>query len=173
MNRPRDGDQDGVVRPASATRAVVVALAVLAASACSTSGLAFRQDDRLRFIEPGDREDVEEPVTFRWRAEGLPAGTTYAVFVDRSPQPPGKTVAWLFRDDKSCARIPRCPDTEFLALRDIFLTDEEEITISRLRDIDGGGRQLHEVTVVLLDRQGRRIGESAFTREVQLRAEDG
>ncbi|MFP5326204.1 MAG: hypothetical protein ACLGHT_01835 [Acidimicrobiia bacterium] len=160
------------MRPATAARAALVALAVLGASACSASGLAFRQDDRVRFVEPADREEVEEPVKFRWRAEGLPAGTTYAVFVDRSPQPPGKTVAWLFRDDKSCARIPECPDSEYLALRGIFLTDEEELTVSRLRDLDDQSRQLHAVTVVLLDRQGRRLGESAFIREVQLRAED-
>lgn len=126
----------------------------------------------MAFVQPADREEVRTPIRFRWRAQDLPAGTTYAVFVDRSPQPPGKTVAWLFRDDESCQRDPSCPDAEFLAIRDVYLTDRPEITIERVRRRDEERRrEIHVVTVVLLDADGRRMGESAFSREVQVLSE--
>lgn len=161
-------DQDGSVR-----RVASAALAVALLGACSVNGLAFKQDERVSFVEPGDRDEVEVPLEVRWRATDLPLGTSYAVFVDRAPQPPGKTVAWLFRDDDACERDPSCPNEEFLAVRDIYLTREPRLTIERLRDQqEGTRREFHEITVVLLDAKGRRIGESAFSREVQVVSED-
>lgn len=167
MHRVREADQDGPVR-----RVASAFLTVALLGGCGVQGLAFKQDDRVQFSSPGDRAEVDAPVTFRWSARDLPAGTTFAVFVDRSPQPPGKTIRWLFRDDDSCKDVPGCPDAEFLAIRDIYVTKKPSITIERLRErSDGRRRQLHEVTVVLLDENGRRIGESAFTREVQVLVE--
>jgi hypothetical protein len=144
---------------------LVVLVALL--PACGVSGLSFVQDERVTIDAPKDRSKVDLPLTVRWRAHDFDG--TYAVFVDRAPQPPGRTLAWLLRDDKVCAARPGCPDATYLAERDIHPTTTTSITIDRLPDTTRDERRdRHEVTIILLDRKGRRIGESAFTVEFEV-----
>jgi hypothetical protein len=151
-----------------------VALAVVVAavsSACSLSGLAFRQDDRLSFITPDDRAEVSLPVTVRWEVEDFevgPGAGSFAVFVDRAPQPPGKPLDWLARNDESCKLATTCPDEQWYATRYVFPTTATELRIDRLPARADDRREFHEVTVVLLDEQGRRVGETAWTLEFQV-----
>jgi hypothetical protein len=85
------------------------------------------------------------------------------VFVDQTPQPPGKTLAWVARKDRSCRKSDGCPDAEYLAARNIYSTSDTSITFEQLpRPSDEKKKERHNVTIVLLDAQGRRIGESAF-----------
>lgn len=153
-------------------RVVLVSLALtLLGNGCGLSGLAFRQDDRLSFVSPGDRDEVTLPVTVTWRVEDFDVGEdagSFAVFVDRAPQPPGKTLAWLARNDDACRADDGCPDADWFAERDVFPTTDSEIVIDRLPARSDDRREYHEVTVVLLDEDGRRVGETGWTLEFQV-----
>lgn len=148
------------------------ALALLASTACLPQDLAFRVDERVMIIEPRNREIVSLPVTVRWEVENFEVvqqpeaprdGAGYfAVFVDQSPMPPGKTVAWLVKDDRSCDPSDGCPDAEYLRERGVYLSTDTQVLVEELPQRRDGRRERHTATVVLLDGAGRRIGESVF-----------
>jgi hypothetical protein len=157
-------------------------LVLVVMPACATHGLAFREDNRVTIVRPADRALERPPITVEWRVHDFevtgptptarPDAGYFAIFVDRAPQPAGRTVEWLFRDDNSCRPADGCPDQRYLADRDIYTTDETQFTIQNLRQIDPSNKrrrkELHEATIVLLDGRGRRIGESAFPAEFQV-----
>jgi hypothetical protein len=148
----------------------VLAMVALA-PACGVQGLSFVQDGRVKIVAPGDRAEVRLPVTVRWTSRDFDG--TYAVFVDRAPVPPGRTLAWLARDDELCDQTPDCPNAAWFRDRDVYATSTAEVTIDDLPDLtDGERRDFHEASIVLIDREGRRVGESAFTVEFQV-AHDG
>jgi hypothetical protein len=145
----------------------------LFASSCATSGLAFVQDDRLEIVSPVSHTKVSLPVTIRWKVDGFrvtrPDGMSdrnsgyFGIFVDRAPVPPGKTLDWIARDDKRCLANPPCPDELYFADRETYTTDQTFFTLAQLPDQDAyQGHETHEVSIVLLDGAGRRIGESAW-----------
>jgi hypothetical protein len=148
---------------------------LLGLTACVPQGLAFRVDDRLTFITPEDRATVSLPVVIDWEirdfevvdpgtpADGGDAGY-FAVFVDRAPMPPNESLRWLARKDTSCRPDDGCPDEEYLNARGVWTTTETELVLEQLpRTTDREDRkERHRAVVVLLDAQGRRIGESAF-----------
>ena len=154
---------------------VVVALLLATASACGfgTAGLSFVADDRVSITSPRDREKLRLPVTVDWtvddfevtgpgRGSGAREGY-FAVFVDRGPIPPGKTLRHVAKDDRSCRADDGCPDEEYLTARGIYTTSETELVLENMRKTARDGRrEFHEVTIVLLDADGRRIGESAW-----------
>lgn len=165
--------------------------AVLALGACSFTGLAFYEDRRLSFVSPEDREEVTLPVTIDWeirdfeiiepaeqpRPAQTPSGEAepdpdrgfFAVFVDQTPQPPGEPLAWFARDDETCERNPNCPDESYLASRGAHTTSDTQFTIDVLpQPSEENRREIHEVTVVLLDPDGLRISESAWTIEFEV-----
>ena len=145
-------------------------------------GLSFVEDDRVSILEPGDRDNVELPMTVRWSVEDFrvtgPTGTAtsdagyFAVFVDRAPQRPGRTVESLARGDAACEVDPACPDEAYFASRGVYTTAETEITIDFIPDLtEGDNRDFHEITIVLLNGEGERIGESAFRVEFEVARE--
>jgi hypothetical protein len=149
-------------------------LALTALPACGRlDGLAFREDTRVEMIAPPDRAEVTLPVTVRWTSRA--PVRRFGVFVDRAPQPPGKPVAWFARDDEACRGTPGCPSAAYLAERNVFTTTRTSFTIERLLDTqrDVQRREFHEVTVVLLDDAGKRIGEGAWTVEFQVTRDRG
>ena len=156
-------------------RALTLALAcALLLSGCVSQGLAFRIDDRLTITAPESRAEVGLPLTVRWEVERFrvaaqgsepPSSNAgyFAVFVDATPQPPGKGLAWLSRKDRSCRPADGCPDAEYLAAKYIFTTTDTHITFEQLpRPAKEKGKERHTVTIVLLDTAEKRIGESAF-----------
>jgi hypothetical protein len=162
------------VRVRTALPALAVVLMALT-SGCVPQGLAFRVDDRLTILSPKARSEVTLPVTVRWSVRDFavipPASTEsagsdsgyFGVFLDRPPQPPGKPLAWVARDDRGCRPADGCPDAEYLADRNIYSTTATEIVFRQLpRPSSKKGKERHQVTIVLLDADGRRIGESAF-----------
>ena len=151
---------------------VLVGLAVLA-GACVPQGLALVQDDRVEIVAPVARATVREPVTIRWRVDGFrisgrdgrdePDAGYFGMFVDTNPVPPGKPLSWVAHDDRRCQSTPGCPDATYLADHRTYAVTTTSFTLSVLPDLDTySGHELHEVTVVLLDGTGRRIGESAW-----------
>jgi hypothetical protein len=147
----------------------VVLGAVAVTSACSAEGLAFEVDDRVEFVAPGDRQRVRLPVELRWDSTMAPpneGGPYFVVFVDREPMRPGHTIATVLED--SCRRDPTCPDLGYLEERGIYLRDTPTVTFETIPDRATsnrtGAEESHEAVVVLVDRDGRRIDEAAWSR---------
>ena len=159
----------------------LVLFAVLA-SGCGVSGLNFKDDKRLSFVTPGDRAEVRLPVTIEWTVSDFdvtgPDGSarrdagSFGVYIDRTPQPPGEKQEWLVRNDQMCKNDPSvCSNTDFLAQRDVHTTTETSFMIERLPLPSGNAqrrREFHDVTIVLLNGRGERIGESAFVRQFEV-----
>lgn len=156
---------------------VLLGLAVVVVSACRTEGLAFRQDDRVAIVHPADRQTVQLPMTVDWEIEDdlSTAGSrgveemVFGVFIDRRPQPPGETLQSLAEDDETCQATPGCPDAEWLATRGVYRTTATSLEIDSLPDLRSGRRSdvrdRHEIVIVLLDANDRRISESTFSVE--------
>jgi hypothetical protein len=156
-------------------RAVLIAAA--AALSLSSCGGELERDDRVRFLTPPEGARVTLPLVLRWEAEGFRArgfdGSrtddrgVYAVFVDSAPMRPGEHLDSLARGDRTCEATPGCPDRTWLADRGVHLTTQPFLALQGLPSKGGrsapGGRR-HQVTVVLLDGRGVRVGEGAWTR---------
>lgn len=142
-----------------------LAVFALLSSSCAVNGLAFRKDTRFSWVSPESGEQVRTPFELAWEMtdyEGI-----FAVFFDRTPMAPGDTLLDLVPDSDPCRRQATCPDAEWLADEDIFVTAETSVLIQDVRDGSGRGsdRDPKEVTIVLLDETGRRTSETAFVRE--------
>lgn len=158
---------------------VLAALAVLACSACIPDHYAFLVDDRLTITSPKNLDEVTLPVTIRWKIEdfdvvepGSPVRDSagyFGVFVDREPMPAGEDLRWLARKDTACEASAGCPDKQYLADRDVHVTTDTELVLEDLEEGPEGRRERHTVTIVLLDPTGKRIGESAFYVDFEVR----
>lgn len=138
---------------------------------CDLSNLQFVQDYRVRFVEPSDRDTVTLPVTLRWEVYGFRvtgkdgrasrAAGYFAVFVDRDPIPPGRTLEWYAKEEGSCGDSA-CGAVKNLA--NVYTTESTNLELTRLPATkkNTGGVEKHEAVIVLLDAEGKRIGESAF-----------
>lgn len=149
-------------------------------SSCGVHGLNFRQDERLEITAPEDRAKVALPVTVTWRVRDfqitgpdrdsrLDAGY-FGVYVDRAPQPPERTQAWLVRDDPNC-QTASCATRSYLAQQNVYSTSQQQFTVDRLPAPTTNAprrREFHDVTIVLLNGRGERIGESAFTLQFEV-----
>ena len=132
-------------------------VAVLLGSGCQ-SQLLFRNDHRITIVSPRDFSTVHAPVTIRWVTRDFSAPTDghFVVFLDSDPQPPGETLnyfagqslQYVWTVDTTSFRIPHFP------LVDPNAPKQEQ--------------EHHDVTVILVDRQGRRISETAGFVEFNL-----
>lgn len=142
---------------------------------CATyAELAYRQDHRLRFTAPRPYELVKEPVTLSWTMKdfdivepgsGSPEDSAgyFAIFIDKAPVKPGRTLAEVAGRDQACDRDPKCPDARYLADRGVYTTTKTGFELDAVPALDSNETvQLHEATVVLLDAAGHRIGEAAW-----------
>jgi hypothetical protein len=165
---------------------MVAALLVLVSlPACGVRGLNFKDDKRVTFLSPGDRAETRLPLTVEWSVRDFeitgPDGTdrrdagSFGVYIDRTPQPPGEKQSWLVRNDLDCKRDPAiCTNEDFLGQRDIHATTDTTFLIDRLPQPTGDAerrREFHDVTIVLLNGRGERIGESAFVRQFEVKRE--
>lgn len=149
-------------------RGSLVLAALLSVSACVPQGLAFRTDTRLRIVTPKDRATVSLPVTLMWTMRDFSG--SYAVFIDSSPVPPGKKVAWVARNDGSCQPSEGCPNADYLAQHGVYTTSATTLTLRKLDPkATVRGREQHRATIVLLDASGARQGESAFEVAFELK----
>lgn len=172
-------------RPARRLTAVLAALALsslLAGCGMSVHNLNLRTDDRLQFLSPPSRALVANPVTVRWRMSDFqvqapgpgPASSAagyFAVFVDQAPIRPGQTMRVVASRDEQCLHEAGCPDAAYLAQRQIYLTASDQLTLGEIPALAGNqdAVQLHSVVVVLMDRTGHRIGESAWELDLRMR----
>jgi hypothetical protein len=148
----------------------------MSTTACDVSRLQFKNDHRLTFQAPEDREKVATPFSISWTMKDFtPSGLDgssddnsgiFAVFIDRAPMPVGKDIKWIGHGDSSCKRDPRCPDAEYLASKGVYITKDTSLKVDTLPPVTTGrGDEEHFVNVVLLNGKGQRIGETGWYRE--------
>jgi hypothetical protein len=154
----------------------LAALILAAFPACGVDGLSFKQDERVDIVRPGDRSKVHVPFTVDWTVKDFAIGPdrgSFGVFLDREPTRSGHTLAWAFRGDDACkGRGKRlCESPDYLAQRRVFQTTDTKFVIEQVPKLTGNERkrQFHEVTVILLDESGRRVGEGAWSVEVEVK----
>lgn len=181
FNRPRSHATVtatlGVLVPrARPFRLALAAVALLALPACGFRGLSFVQDERVDITRPDDRDEVVLPLRVTWTVEDFAVGPgrgSFGVLVDRTPPRPGKDLGWIFRGDPACkgTSASLCAKPEFLAQRNVFRTTARSLTIAQVARLAGSqtGRQFHEVTVVLLDEAGRRVGEGSWSAQFEVK----
>lgn len=161
----------------------LVLLVAGALPGCAVNGLAFQQDQRLHFEAPSYRQKVHLPFTIRWSMDdfrvtgpsserGTDAGY-FEVLFDVGPQPPDTGLDYFARDDKSCESRAGCPDRHYLAQQGVYTTTNDYFTVRHLApapgvDIGRGRPDIHDVTIVLLDGAGKRIGESAWSTSFEI-----
>lgn len=163
--------------------AVGLSTVLVASSACAISGLAFEQDQRLRFEAPTYRQQIRLPYTIRWSIEDFhvtgPTGDAtsdagyFEVLFDTGPQPPGQGLAYFARNDQVCRTSTGCPDRHYLAQRGVYTTTSDFFTVRHLPpapgvDLSRGQPDIHDVTIVLLNGSGERIGESSWTTSFEI-----
>jgi hypothetical protein len=136
---------------------------VLLGTACSAHSLDFRQASDVKIVSPSQETVVQVPVSLRWTSR-LPRHTTYAVFVDRAPIQPGRTLKSLAENDPACNKDPSCPDDQYLTQHYVFVTQGTQLSLGPLPFLGNHDRlNLHDATIVVLDSSGRRAGEAAYS----------
>ena len=141
---------------------------LLACSACVPQGLNFKVDKRVEIGAPRNDAVVSFPFTLRWSVRdfdvvepGTPvreAAGYFAVFIDSTPMGPGKSLHALREKDATCEGD--CTDATYFAERGIYTTTDTRLVVKELPP--GDDKKTHRATVVLLNSQGARMGESAW-----------
>jgi hypothetical protein len=84
--------------------------------------------------------------------------------------PPGEDLAYFARGDETCRPADGCPNATYLADRHIYTTQQSTFHVDTLADTRPPDRPSakddHEITVLLLNGKGVRIGETAFRLKV-------
>lgn len=157
---------------------LVLAALVGACTSCSVHNLSFVQDKRLHIISPEQRSTVRLPVIVRWRMPGFvtrrppqtPSATTrngagyFALFVDRAPVPGGHPLSDVAKGDANCRVVHGCPNADYYAAHDVYLTAAHHYRFANLPQPEQAyDKNKHTITIVLVDADGRRIGESAWS----------
>ncbi|HEX2040793.1 MAG TPA: hypothetical protein VHF47_13800 [Acidimicrobiales bacterium] len=149
----------------------VAAAVVVLGSGCAARGLSFVQDDRVQDVRPRAGATVRLPLELTWSSD---FDGRFGVFLDRAPMRPGRGLESLVPEDDPCRQEPTCPDAEWLSQRGVFVTDEPRLHLEVLPDRRKNNRSKdrHEAVIVLLDRDGVRVGESTFVTEFVVDRED-
>ena len=179
MRQGRRYDAAGMPAPRLLVLALLTGLVGVLASGCMSfsdlSELQFKQDHRLQFTTPDDYAFVEPPFTVEWTMEDfevLPAGSGeppsedagyFAVFVDQAPIKPGRTLEDVAGRDEACKNDPRCPDKRYLEAKAVYVTHQPRLDLELVPQLNTKEKiQNHQLTVILLDSTGHRIGEYAW-----------
>ena len=164
-----------------AAAALCMAAACLLAAGCDLSQLAFRVDHRLHFLTPKSRQLVRAPFTVAWTMRdftvvGLHDGPVdrhsgyFAVFVDRAPVKPGQSLQAVVNDDSGCRNNPSCVNPSMLANHQVYVTTRPQLRVPLIGALaDHDKIQLHDLTVIILDTSGHRIGEYQWDLEFKMR----
>lgn len=139
-----------------------LAVAALLTSACG-SGLQFAKDNRLTIDSPHDLQQVSLPVHLRWSAARPPSPTAqYAVFVDVEPVHPGQNLRSVA--GTRCAGVASCVDEALLNRHSVYLARGPRLDLETLPVLGPprGEPDVHQATIVLVDNDWRRLGESAW-----------
>lgn len=151
--------------------AAVGALTVASLAGCSVAGLDFRADERLTITTPDDRSAVTVPFPVEWQlADPLPRESAFAVLVDVSPPRPGAPITDLLPEEQqNTAACDASCQQDALAARGVLVTSATSIEIPvlpRPTGVSADRARRHTITVIVLDEDGRRVGEVADSVDV-------
>jgi hypothetical protein len=161
-------------RPGRRLSAGLAAALCLVLAGCGVGSVALRQPQHLTIRASGGNGVRRLPFTVSWSST-YPAGTEYVLFLDQAPIPPDQDMRYVAEQlhDTSCLIQPGCPDAAYLDNLNIFTTTKTSYVFSTL-PISGNrdNVSLHELTIVALDRSGRRIGEASATMSFRIPTAD-
>jgi hypothetical protein len=141
--------------------ALVVALLAMLLVACSGSPGSLQADTRVRILEPKPGSTVNGPVVIRWSSTfepGEASGRWFVVYVDAAPIPPAQSA--LVAAAHTCDTVPACLAAGEIDGPNVFLTDAHSVDVGAL---PAGAGPEHRFTIVLVDKQGVRDGDVAWT----------
>lgn len=130
----------------------------------------LRTDKRLSSLAPSAESVVRLPVTIRWKVTDFPLtdGNQFGVFINAGFPSAGSDVR--VRVCSKLAKQPPAPGELRGICRDqreqIFFTTDTSFTIDCLEPhLNRGARRIHdhEVSIILVDKHKRRVGETAIT----------
>jgi hypothetical protein len=155
--------------PARLAACLLVAAGI---SGCRVEGAVFRTDERLTFLSPEARQEVSLPLTVSWRWDDeAKRPARFALVVDTAPPAPGKSLESLV-DDPGCRAVPDCV-RQWFPEHGVYETTETSFVleaVARRVNVPRSEQRFHELTIVLLDEEGRRTGEANWSREFFLPA---
>ena len=155
--------------------ALALATVAVAVSACgftrTDAPVSFKADHRLSFESPDQEDEVDIPVRLDWKVKDFPLqnGNRFAVFVDKAPVGPKRTVR--IRLCTEGEKLPPQPGSERTKIckddtERIYFADKTSLTLKCFEprfDAPKRERDTHSATVVLVDRNDRRVGQAATT----------
>jgi hypothetical protein len=149
------------------------------------SDAVFHDDSRVAFRTPVAESTVRLPLVLRWQSHGIrladpgvakPGTYYFAVFLDRRPLAPGESLLSLV-DDECVDAGHGCADRAYFERRNVFLTAGTSLSLSNVAPLsthkhraDGA---LHTATIVLMDGEHRRHGETAWQRSFRVEGTKG
>jgi hypothetical protein len=89
-------------------------------------------------------------------------GVYFAVFLDRPPLRPGENLQALV--DSTCKRTPGCANDQYFENKFIFLTGASHVELTSLPR-----RKVHVLTIVLMNQNNVRVGETVATVHFRVR----
>lgn len=146
----------------------LVCLAVVGAAwLTSLANGSLVTDQSLAITAPAPLTTVSPPFVVSWTASRH-RHSRFGVFVDQSPIAPGQSLQGLATTQ--CQHEPGCrPDASYLAGLGVYVTTSDHVTVPVLEPLAGADEQdahpVHMVTIVLMNSEGRRIGEAAWQVE--------
>jgi hypothetical protein len=76
--------------------------------------------------------------------------------------------------DPTCRKDLGCPNPTYLRAHGVLLTDSRTVTLPFVANLAGVAGQdqpsVHSATIILVDRNERRIGEFAYTVDFRIRS---
>jgi len=144
---------------------VLLAVSCALLAGCGVGTAALRQTQAITITAPAGTGIKELPVAVRW-ASTYPAGTEFVLFLDQAPIPPDQELRYVpqLLHDTSCLIQPSCPDASYLNNLNIYTTTKTSFVFSTLPiSANRDPVTLHELTIVALGSDGRRIGEVSAT----------
>lgn len=146
---------DTVTAPARPRRWGAALLCAATLSGCSVSGLQFRDDQAFTLLSPKGNGTLHLPVTLRWHlSPSVAQPAQFAVYVERDVPRPGES-------------LPKPEDRT-----GVYLTTGTTLTLTTLPLKTGDtaeARETYEVTVILVDAQGRRPDERALVKSIRVK----
>jgi hypothetical protein len=144
----------------------------------SIDGLAFTQDRSISIMVPEPQELVSVPLIVEWDAVMTNRIAGFTVLIDRSPQPPGKSIDYFALDNQANIYVvPAEPSTD----RDVELAAEREVegsfrfeipAIEKRAGVALAVQDDHEVVIIPIDLAGNRIGEGFAAAEFTVYREE-
>ena len=132
--------------------------------------VSFKADHRLSFVDPDQEDDVHIPVRLDWKVKDFPLteGHRFAVFVDKAPVGPNRTVR--IRLCTEGEKLPPQIGSDRTICKDetqrVYLAGRPSLVLDCFQprfDVPERLRNTHTATVILIDGRDRRVGQAAAT----------